>query len=282
MRLFTNGGSDSEKFSSETSWSMRDSPSSFSAEALADYVHAVACSHARFSTPLILAGYSLLVPKLGSLPVDIKQIHQTWLDLDAYVNTLLLCNKPGRQASRDQGLGLLRIVPSFTGSSFYHHEGTYQGKGPSELWELIRRSVDDKSSQSNIHFTSSTLAYGHAAPIYGILSASLGISPMESCRVFAFGAARDSVSAAVRLNLIGPSAGLSILDGVGRGAVEKGLEDGMVGMISESLVHGESNESVVTRGADMERWLRSVGTCAPVTDTVHPLHDLLSLRLFRT
>ena len=110
---------------------------------------------------------------------------------------------------------------------------------------------------------------------------------MDSCRVFAFGAARDSVSAAVRLNLIGPTAGLSILDGVGRNAVEKGLEEGLLGMTSENNPVLRGNRSVddlvdETRETQLERWLRSVATCAPLTDTAQPLHDLLSLRLFKT
>ncbi len=281
MKLFTNVVSNDVEESklSESSWSMSNSASSCSAEVLSDYIHAVSCSHARFSTPLILAGYSLLVPKSRDPIVD---THQSWFDLDTYVDTLLLCNEPGRQASRDQGLGLLRIVPSFLDCTSSHH-GNLKSQ-VTELWELIRGSVDTKINQSNSTSTSPQhLAHGHAAPIYGILSASLGISPMDSCRVFAFGAARDSVSAAVRLNLIGPTAGLSILDGVGRGAVEKGLEEGLLGMISENLVNGSScDEMAERRDVQLDRWLRSVATCAPLVDTIQPLHDLLSLRLFKT
>lgn len=286
MKLFTNEVDKSENYLSETSWSMSNSASSCSVKTLADYIHAVACSHARFSTPLILAGYSLLVPKSNFSPVDVQQLHQSWCDIDAYVDTLLLCNEPGRQASRDQGLGLLRIVPSFPEyTTFPHHSALEsQGRNISVLWELIRRSIDAKVSQSNNSSTSSQqLAYGHSAPIYGILSASLGISPMDSCRVFAFGAARDSVSAAVRLNLIGPTAGLSILDGIGRGAVEKGLEEGLLGMVSKNLSNGSrSDELAETRDEELETWLRSVATCAPLVDTIQPLHDILSLRLFKT
>ena len=286
MKLFTVVSNDVEESKlSETSWSMSNSASSCSAEVLSDYIHAVSCSHARFSTPLILAGYSLLVPKSRVPIVDTQQIHQSWYDLDTHVDTLLLCNEPGRQASRDQGLGLLRIVPSFLDCTSSHHSHlNSQGREVTDLWELIRRSVDTKMTQSNnINTSPQHLAYGHAAPIYGILSASLGISPMDSCRVFAFGVARDSVSAAVRLNLIGPTEGLSILDSVGRHAVEKGLEEGLLGVISENLVNGSSSDELAEkRDAQLDRWLRSVATCAPLVDTIQPLHDLLSLRLFKT
>ena len=263
--------------------SMSDSTSSCSSEAISDYIHAVSRSTARFSTPLILAGYSLLVPMSSNgtvmtSAVDVKKIHQSWLEIDTYANSLLLSNEPGRRASSDQGLGLLRIAPSFTGGSLHHHNDSLsQSKEVSELWGLIRRSIDPKVSPS--------LSNGHAAPIYGILSASLGISPLDACRVFAFGAARDTVSAAVRLNLVGPMVGLSILDGVGRGAVEEGLEMGIVGMLRESsdgLGLRRSDRGYDERSTQLESWLHSVATCAPLMDTVQPLHDLLSARLFRT
>ena len=284
MKLFIRESIMENKFADHP-WSMSDSTSSCSSEAISDYIHSVSRSTARFSTPLILAGYSLLVPMSSNgtamtspLAIDVKETHQSWIEIDTYANSLLLSNEPGRRASSDQGLGLLRIVPSFTGGSLHHHSDlSSQSREVSELWGLIRRSIDPKVSPS--------LSNGHAAPIYGILSASLGMSPLDACRVFAFGAARDTVSAAVRLNLIGPMVGLSILDGVGRGAVQEGLEMGIVGMLRESsdgLGLRRSDRGYDKRSTQLESWLHSVATCAPLMDTVQPLHDLLSARLFRT
>jgi len=231
---------------SSDQWSMRsDDSSSCSIEALSDYIHSVSRSNARFSTPLILAGYSLP----ASPCIDVNQAHQTWLDIDAYADTLLLSNEPGRRASTDQGLGILRIASAFIESQ----DHMAQSREVSELWDMIRTSID--------------VANGHAAPIYGVLASSLNISPLDACRVYGFSAARDTVSAAVRLNLVGPMEGLSILDGVARGAVEEGLEDGLLGM---------------RVGETQKQWLNSIATCAPLMDTVQPLHDLLSVRLFRT
>ena len=235
---------------------------------------------------MILAGYSLLVDQQQGI-CDAENIHRSWLDVDAYVDTILLSNEPGRRASTDQGLGLLRIAPAFIESQL--SSSTKSSKKVSELWDLIRESIDvgsasmaddntNVTSQSTrLLNTSQSFANGHAAPIYGILCASLKISPLDACRVFAFGAARDTVSAAVRLNLVGPMEGLSILDGVGRGAVEEGLEGGLVGMLGSDGGH-----TMNTREEQLKHWLHSVATCAPVMDTVQPLHDLLSVRLFRT
>eukprot|EP01082_Thalassiosira_pseudonana_P000865 g1189.t1 g1189 contig10:1567779-1569888(-) len=180
---------------------------------LSDYIYAVSRSNARFATPLVLAGYSLLGQNKLSFAADNERICHSWRSIDAYVDTLLQSNGPGRRASMDQGLGLLRIAPSFT---------EYNDKSPLDLWESIRTSIDKAAIPT---------AKGHAAPIYGMLSASLGVSPLDACRVFAFGAARDSVSAAVRLNLLGPMAGVTLLDQVGRGAVDEGLEEGLLAMV---------------------------------------------------
>lgn len=114
----------------------------------------------------------------------------------------------------------------------------------------------------------------HASPVYGILAASLKIPPLNACRVFSFGAARDTVSAAVRLNLLGPVAGLSLMNQVGRVAVEDGLEEGLL-----SMSHSHPDHSA-TKG--YKAWLESASTCAPMMDVVQPCHDLLSVRLFRT
>ena len=254
------------------SWSAVDGSSSCSVEALSDFIHSVSRSNARFSTPLVLAGYSLLATSNVDSSVDVNNIHETWLDVDNYIDTLLRSNDPGRRASMDQGLGLLRIAPSLAGtnSPAFH----------TEALELIRQSIDTttKGFPGTLHESNrASMAKGHAAPIYGIISASLGIPPLDACRVFAFGAARDTISAAVRLNLVGPMEGLSILDRVGRVAVEEGLDEGLAGM-----VRGSFDAEDITQEAKLKQWLHSVATCAPVMDAVQPLHDLLSVRLFRT
>ena len=284
MKLFVDDSSTKDKIIDQP-WSS-DSTATCSPDTISDYIHAVTRSSARFSTPLILAGYSLLVLNSTENAIDFNQMHQSWLEIDAYVNTLLSSNEPGRRASMDQGLGLLRIIPSFTGCGFHHHHhhqhhnnSASDSNNVAELWELIRQSADHKGRQSSRSLITTPLANGHAAPIYGIFASSLGISPLDTCRVFSFGIARDVVSAAVRLNLVGPMVGLSILDGVGRGAAEEGLEMGIVGMLKSNEGECFRNHCDETK---IKSWLHSVASCAPLMDTVQPLHDLLAARLFRT
>jgi hypothetical protein len=225
-----------------------------------------------------MSGYSLIQQTERGLELD--QLHHLWSKIDIYTDTMLLTNRPGRRASIDQGLGLVRIASSFVED----RNDNRDSDNNADLWALISQSIDTNAIET-IHTRRQSAndkisqPTGHAAPIYGILSATLGITPLDSCRVFAFGAARDAVSAAVRLNLIGPMSGLSLLDRVGRKAVEDGLEEGLVGMLHSSR---ELSPDEFCSAARIDSWLQSVHTCAPMLDTAQPLADLLSVRLFRT
>ncbi|KAL7476360.1 hypothetical protein ACHAW6_002228 [Cyclotella cf. meneghiniana] len=238
--------------------------SSCSVNALADYIYAVSRSTARFSAPIILGGYSL--DANASPTLSVEHVYESWVDIDEYVDTLLRSNAPAHRASVDQGLGFLRIVPSLLGRNNLHSLST-----TSKLLTSIRVSMNDKNT---VKAQRTRMIKCHASPIYGILAASLKIPPLDACRVFSFGAARDTVSAAVRLNLLGPVAGLSLMNQVGRVAVEDGLEEGLL-----SMSHSRPDHSA-TKG--YKAWLESASTCAPMMDVVQPCHDLLSVRLFRT
>jgi urease accessory protein len=240
-----------------------------SIDALSDFIYSISRSNARFSTPLIMAGYSLIQQSTTESSLPVEETLQLWSEIDNYTDTMLLTNRPGRRASIDQGLGLVRIASSFANDRNDKHD--LNPDIATDLWTLISQSIDNNDERS--------MAKGHAAPIYGILSATLGITPLDCCRVFAFGATRDAVSAAVRLNLIGPMAGLTLLDKIGRKAVEDGLEEGLIGMLQSSR---DLSPDEFSSQARIKYWLQSVHTCAPVLDASQPLADILSVRLFRT
>ena len=223
--------------------------------ALANFLRSSSKSSAQFATPVILAGYSLLSSTAGDF-AGLSQIKNLWVELDARVDARLRSNGPSRRASMDQGLGLIRISPSFN----------RQHSRWSDLFKMIRSSIDAPSGNG-------VSSFGHSALIYGILCASLGVSPIDSCRVYSFGATRDAMSAAVRLNLTGPLEGLAVMDEVGHKAVEEGIIHGMRG-IEKHIGNGLAPKEI--------SWVDSATTCAPMVDTVQPLHDELSMRLFRT
>lgn len=224
--------------------------------ALASFLQSLSRSSAQFATPVILAGYSLLSSTARD-DMDLSQIRNLWAELDARVDTRLRSNDPSRRASMDQGLGLIRVSPSFN-----HQQSRW-----SDLFEMILSSIDTPSGND-------ASSFGHSALIYGILCASLRVSPIDACRVYSFGATRDAMSAAVRLNLTGPLEGLAVMDEVGHKAVEQGIIHGMLGIEKKHSGNGLDPREI--------SWVDSATTCSPMVDAVQPLHDSLSMRLFRT
>ena len=82
------------------------------------------------------------------------------------------------------------------------------------------------------------------------------------------------ISAAVRLNLIGPMAGVTVLDGTYE-AVNEGIVAALTSLSDVPLEDMEDND-ILTSVAD------SIATCSPIVESIHPTHDVLAVRLFRT
>ncbi|XP_044950759.1 urease accessory protein F [Hordeum vulgare subsp. vulgare] len=103
-----------------------------------------------------------------------------WVKLDQLLDATLT-NEVGRKASTSQGSALLRVAASvFT-----------------EIQSLqdLRRT-----------FLGSTSVSFHHAPIFGLICGLVGFDSETTQRAYMFVAMRDVISAATRLNLIGPLA----------------------------------------------------------------------------
>ncbi|KNA06607.1 hypothetical protein SOVF_179460 [Spinacia oleracea] len=129
---------------------------------------------------------SLLLPFVYATTItpDIK----TWHKLDKMLDATLT-NEVARKASTTQGSALLRIAAAvFT-----------------ELPSL--KTMREQSLGGAISL--------HHAPIFGLVCGLLGLSPDISQRAYLFITLRDVISAATRLNLIGPQAGAVMQHAVG-------------------------------------------------------------------
>lgn len=122
---------------------------------------------------------SLLLPFVHATTIshDIK----TWHKLDKMLDAMLT-NEVARKASTTQGSALLRIA-----AAMY-----------TELPSLKAMRQESLATQA-ISF--------HHAPIFGLVCGLLGLSPDMSQRSFLFITLRDVISAATRLNVIGPQGG---------------------------------------------------------------------------
>jgi urease accessory protein len=97
----------------------------------------------------------------------------------------------------------------------------------------------------------------HLAPVFGAVTFQLGISLEKSLQIFLYTLLRDLVSAAVRLNIIGPHAGQQLL----------------VELVPELQI-------AVRRSADVE--LDEIAQTAPIVEILQVNHDRLYSRLFQS
>jgi urease accessory protein UreH/urease accessory protein UreF len=177
-----------------------------------------------------------------------------WKQLDAKTQAVLVSNAPACAASLDQGKSLARVARQW-------------------LWE--RKDDDD---ESNVTTTTTkqlvleclwTSDRNHIGPTLGAVAALLQLTPEQACRLFGYCVARDMVSAAVRLSLVGPLASVALLQKI-QEAADVGLE-ASVRAIQD-----------ITDNSPADDYMAAAGASAPVIEAIHPCHDLLQTRLFRS
>lgn len=119
---------------------------------------------------------SLLLPFVHATTIS-PEI-ETWHKLDRMLEAML-SNEVARKASTAQGSALLRIAAAMF---------------ITELPSL--KTMREESLGTQVSF--------HHAPIFGLVCGLLGLDPQTSQRAYMFVTLRDMISAATRLNLIGP------------------------------------------------------------------------------
>uniref|UniRef100_A0A1J3EXL7 Urease accessory protein F n=1 Tax=Noccaea caerulescens TaxID=107243 RepID=A0A1J3EXL7_NOCCA len=154
---------------------------------------------------------------------------ETWHKLDQILNATLT-NQVSSKASMSQGSALFRVAASvFTEIP--------------NLKMIRDASLGDK----NVCF--------HHAPIFGLICGLLGMDPESSQRAYLFITLRDVVSAATRLNLVGPM-GASVMQH-------------RIALVAETV---------------LERWMDREASEAcqtsPLLDVVQGCHGYLFSRLF--
>lgn len=170
---------------------------------------------------------SLLLPFVYSASMSPGM--ETWHNLDRILDATLT-NEVSRKASISQGSALMRVASAVF----------------SEIPSL--KTMRDASLGSGI-------VSFHHAPIFGLVCGALGFDSTTSQRAYMFITMRDVISAATRLNLIGP--------------LGAALLQHQVGPIAEVI---------------LEKWMNRVveEACqtAPLLDTVQGCHGYLFSRLF--
>lgn len=183
----------------------------------------------------------LLAPFLiGGLRIAQQQGEEentAWETLHRQCHAVMVTNEPACSASLDQGKSLVRVASHW----------------------LV--------GNNNCAPVLNSLKAGpnpHIAPALGMIGGLLGLDEIQVCRLFAYCMARDLVSSAVRLSLVGPLASVPLLDSV-QDSTEEGIRS-----IYDKMSTSDQDPLLVA------------ATSAPVIEAIHPCHEILQVRLFRS
>jgi urease accessory protein len=222
-------------------------------KALQHFIHAAVKSSLQLHVPFVIASFQ------GD-----SITFESFNELDRQMHAYMVSNSVACRASLEQGQGLLRVAIKWL-------QERQDNNGENDENLVLLQDIQDSIVDGNTH--------GHVAPIFGIVCSSLGLShdANEACRLLGYCTARDIVSAAVRLNLIGPMAGVALLD-----SCMTAVEEGIASAKAQQQAVDDTREDENGEASMINSRMIQASTCAPIVETVHPCHEILSVRLFRT
>lgn len=203
-------------------------------EDVSRYVNHATQSVMQLSTPFLVSCHR------AAKSEDPSSFVSEWSELDAQCNAILASSGPARRASLDQGRSLIRLSTPLLASNSIEKK---------MMLQTLQKIVRDHSER------------GHLSTSLGAIAYLCGLSEIETCRLMGFCVARDVISAAVRLNLVGPLAS--------------------VGLLAQAQ---HAAEKVILRclRRNDEGGVLEAAACAPVIDAIQTCHDALAVRLFRS
>lgn len=207
------------------------------------FVRAATRSSMQQLAPFLVAGLRIAKSD-GDTGMSTKD---RWEKLHQECQAIMATNEPACSASIDQGKSLVRVASQWLSEDGCSQLGVVGGT------ENVGSVLGCLKNESP-----------HVAPALGVVGGLLGLDDIEICRLFGYCMARDLVSSAVRLSLIGPLASVPLLHSI-QESVEEGID----------AVYHEIQEKP-------EDPLLVAATSAPIIETVHPCHEVLQTRLFRS
>ena len=191
----------------------------------------------------------------------------TWRSLDDRAGACLAGNRVASRASTATGAALLRAVTAAFGDAESGGPGP-DGGGVSRVAAEALRGARAASRPSPTRRPG-----GHLATSFGAVAGSLGLSSARAARLFAYLTLRDTLSAATRLNLVGPlRAGALLRRCSGRvEALAAEAARGAARAAGDAEARGACAATAAAR--------RAAGA-SPLVDVVQGGHDALYSRLF--
>jgi UreF len=172
-------------------------------------------------------------------------------------------------ASIEQAKNLQRIRDAMNGSSSSNNSGT-NAHSP--------HFGNEESPLSRIAATSSGVV--HLAPLWGLVATTtFGLTEQEAIHAFVYTMARDLVSAAIRMNLLGPMEGQTLL---WKELLALSYHDDNDDDDATTTANGRRRRRPYLFDPTVPPTLDDATTAAPAVDAIQPCHDLLATRLFRS
>ncbi|KAG8849831.1 hypothetical protein FRB91_009585 [Serendipita sp. 411] len=240
-------------------------------------------AYARLSLPFVSDTHSLIVNETAATNEKLLVALQSF---DQRYEAMTL-NHITRRASKAQGVALLTLFSK--GFSLPNWSASFVGEGTSEREESIHTAHRKKLEALVDAFKSSIRrgeTPGHLPTCWGVLTAALLLSKERSQQLFLFLYARSLLSAAIRLNTIGPYASQQLLLHVVKGMVERDVSN------CSSVRTGvteltRSHRALPTPAPLQEDWTRLEADDLPATtwplgEIIAARHDLQHSRIFNS
>lgn len=205
-------------------------------------------------------------------PTKTNQLHNfvgAWRLLDQQANARLVSNGPACRTSLEQGHNLLRVAMQVAKNNSKMDTETTNAVNDLEILQILSNEI-----------TSSKQSSGHLSTLFGIVASILQLSQKQACELLGYCIARDIVSAAVRLSLLGPLASVNVLSNA-QEAAEEGF-DFALQVVTPSMFPPDLGVLGNDFDSELSFIAKTSSSCFPLLDTIQPCHDVLATRLFRT
>ena len=249
------------------------------------------CNTASLSLPFVEAARMALEPLTAGhktdvsiandgLDVGVDNAVKTWLWLDVRFGAYLAGNHVAARASAAMGAALIRAVTAgFTG------DPSTGGIAPPAAAALaaIKRASGPAGGVG-------ARPRGHLCVIFGAVVGCLGLSATRAARLFMYLTLRDTLSAATRLNLVGPLEAAAVLRRCSRTAEKMSLTAAMAATDAAAATDADAGKKLGERAtpqncdagvpAAIAAVVSRAAATSPIVDILQGGHDSLYSRLF--
>ncbi|GMH62500.1 hypothetical protein TrST_g13577 [Triparma strigata] len=192
------------------------------------------------SQVVFVIGAKRCLEKLQDDAAVATAVFNEWEDIDRLMSASTT-SSVARRASCLQGIGMIRAYAAAFDET-------------ADILKALKRRIMSASTKSGFE-------RGHGSTVFGATCAILKTSDVECVNMFLYCLCRDMVSAAVRMNLVGPLEGSGIIRQVTRNVEE---------IVRERVIEGAD---IDVKGAFM---------CSPILEILANSHERLYTRLFNS